>query len=57
MLNPDYAFETAASAVRFGPGVTGEIGMDLADLGVRRALVVTDATLARLPPVRTVSIR
>lgn len=54
MLNPDYAFETAASAVRFGPGVTGEIGMDLADLGVRRALVVTDPMLARLPPVRTV---
>ena len=28
--------------------------MDLADMGVRRVLVVTDANLARLPPVATV---
>jgi hydroxyacid-oxoacid transhydrogenase len=48
------AFEMAVSNVRFGAGVTRECGMDLADLGVRRALVVTDPTVAKLPPVRTV---
>ena len=53
-MTKEIAFEMAASSVRFGPGVTREVGMDLADLGVRRALVVTDATVARLRPVQTV---
>ena len=44
----------AASSVRFGVGVTREVGMDLVDLGVRRALVVTDPKVAQLPPVQTV---
>ena len=48
------AFEMAASSVRFGAGVTREVGMDLVDLGIRRALVVTDPNLARLVPVHTV---
>jgi hydroxyacid-oxoacid transhydrogenase len=50
----DYAFEMAASAVRFGVGVTREVGADLAELAVRRVLVVTDPILSALPPVRTV---
>jgi len=50
----EIAFEMAASSVRFGAGVTREVGMDLADLGVRRALVVTDPQVARLAPVQTV---
>ena len=50
----EIAFEMAASSVRFGVGVTREVGMDLADLGVRRALVVTDPIVARLAPVDTV---
>ena len=53
-MSTDIAFETAAAAVRFGHGVTREIGMDLADLGATRVLVVTDRTLARLAPVATV---
>ncbi|HYW81245.1 MAG TPA: hydroxyacid-oxoacid transhydrogenase, partial [Thermoguttaceae bacterium] len=44
----------ATSNIRFGVGVTREVGMDLADLGVRRALVVTDPNLAKLAPVATV---
>jgi len=48
------AFEMAASNVRFGTGVTREVGMDLADLGVRRALVMTDPNIRRLPPLQTV---
>ncbi len=50
----EYAFEMATSSIRFGVGVTREIGMDLADMGVRRVMVVTDANVAKLPPVATV---
>jgi hydroxyacid-oxoacid transhydrogenase len=53
MLN-DYAFEMATSGVRFGWGATREIGMDLAELKVRRVMVLTDAVLSKLPPVQTV---
>jgi hydroxyacid-oxoacid transhydrogenase len=53
-MTNDTAFEMAASSIRFGPGVTREIGLDLVDLGVRRALVVTDPTVARLAPTQTV---
>ena len=50
----DVAFEMAASSIRFGVGVTREIGMDLAELGARRVLVLTDPVLRRLPPVQAV---
>src|SRR5689334_21266867 len=48
----EFAFEMAESNVRFGPGVTRECGMDLADLGVRHALVFTDRNVAPLRPVQ-----
>ncbi len=44
----------ATSSVRFGAGVTREVGADLQALGVRRALVITDPTVSRLPPMQTV---
>ena len=50
----EYAFEMSASSIRFGPGVTREVGMDLAELKVKRAMVVTDRNLAKLAPVATV---
>jgi hydroxyacid-oxoacid transhydrogenase len=50
----DYAFEMAASAIRFGAGVTREVGADLAELGLRKVLVITDSVLRALPPVQTV---
>ena len=53
-MKKDFAFEMAASAVRFGVGVTREVGMDLKELGITLALVVTDPTVATLPPVRSV---
>src|SRR3979490_2615460 len=53
MLN-EYAFEMAASGVRFGWGATREIGMDLAERKGRRVMVLTDAILSKLPPVQTV---
>lgn len=53
MTEHEYAFEMAASSVRFGAGVTREVGLDLKDLGVRRALLVTDGNLALMAPVQT----
>ena len=54
MSAKESAFEMAAASVRFGAGVTREVGMDLAELGARRVLVLTDPTIRRLPPVDTV---
>jgi len=45
----DSAFEMASSSIRFGAGITREIGMDLADLQVRKVLVITDPHIAKLP--------
>src|SRR5713226_6334234 len=50
----EYAFELAASSIRFGPGVTHEIGMDLAEMKAKRVMVLTDPNLAKLAPVETV---
>ena len=50
----EYAFEMAASSIRFGRGVTREIGMDLAEMGVKKVMVLCDARLAKLQPVDTV---
>lgn len=53
-MSREVAFEMALSNVRFGEGVTRECGMDLAEMGVRRALVLTDPCVARLAPVEAV---
>ncbi len=52
-MNHEYAFEMAASSIRFGSGATREIGADLAELKVRHALVFTDPNLRNLHPVLT----
>lgn len=54
-MTRDTAFEMAVSSVRFGVGVTHEVGMDLKEMGVRSALIVTDPTVSTLPPVRSVT--
>lgn len=51
-MTRDTAFEMAVSSVRFGAGVTREVGMDLADLGVHRVLVIADPALSALAPVQ-----
>ncbi|RCI05175.1 Hydroxyacid-oxoacid transhydrogenase, mitochondrial, partial [Rhizopus stolonifer] len=40
----DYAFEMAASNIRFGPGVTSEVGMDLNNIQAKKVAVYTDST-------------
>ena len=54
MAQNEFAFEMATSSIRFGVGVTREVGMDLADLGVRKALVLTDPLMGRMRPAQTV---
>ena len=53
-MSNEIAFEMAVSSVRFGPGVTREVGMDLADMKARHALVVTDPIVGKLRPVQVV---
>ena len=53
-MDRDYAFEMAVSNVRFGIGVTREVGADLKELGAKAVLVLTDPTVSRLPPAQTV---
>ena len=54
-MTRDTAFEMAVSSIRFGVGVTHEVGMDLKEMGVRFTLVVTDPVVGKLPPVRSVT--
>lgn len=52
-MKHDTAFEMATSNLRFGVGVTREVGMELADRGLQRVMVVTDANLRQRLPVTT----
>ncbi len=54
MTKTEFAFEMATSSLRFGAGVTAEIGMDLQEIGAARIMVLTDRDLARLRPVEIV---
>ncbi len=54
MTQRDTAFQMAASNIRFGPGTTSEVGMDLADMSIRKAAVLIDPALVELPTGRTV---
>jgi hydroxyacid-oxoacid transhydrogenase len=51
MIN-ETAFEMAASSIRFGAGVTREVGADLEELGIRRVLLVTDPIVRGSPSVQ-----
>ncbi|KAF2091469.1 NAD-dependent methanol dehydrogenase [Saccharata proteae CBS 121410] len=50
----EYAFEMAASSIRFGPGCTKEVGMDFKNMGAKRVMVVTDGTVKKLEAMRQV---
>lgn len=47
----EYAIELATSNIRYGFGVTREVGMDLAELKAHMVMVVTDPHLAKLAPL------
>ncbi|MHC4308785.1 MAG: hydroxyacid-oxoacid transhydrogenase, partial [Planctomycetota bacterium] len=47
-MENETAFNMASSNIRYGPGATLEIGMDLVDMGVEHVMVVTDPNLAKL---------
>ena len=53
-MDCDYAFEMATSNIRFGPGSTREVGMDIAELGLKRVMVLTDPNMLETPAVQTV---
>ncbi|MCJ1384125.1 hypothetical protein MMC17_007241 [Xylographa soralifera] len=50
----EYAFEMAASSIRFGPGCTKEVGMDFKNLGAKRVCVVTDVNVSKLDAMKHV---
>jgi hydroxyacid-oxoacid transhydrogenase len=47
----EYAIELATSNIRYGFGVTREVGMDLAERKAHLVMVVTDPHIAKLPPL------
>jgi hydroxyacid-oxoacid transhydrogenase len=53
-MTRETGFTMDTSSIKFGPGMTREVGDDVARLGCRRVMVVTDPRLAPLPPVQTV---
>ena len=50
----EYAFEMAASSIRFGPGCTKEVGMDFKNMGAKRVCVVTDKNVSKLDAMKQV---
>ncbi len=48
-MSNDTAFQLAVSNIRFGAKITREVGMDLAELGVRRVMLVIDPNLVDQP--------
>lgn len=50
-MGREIGFQMATSNIRFGAGVTREVGMDLTDMKLGRVLVVIDPGLRELPPV------
>ncbi|XP_041625294.1 hydroxyacid-oxoacid transhydrogenase, mitochondrial isoform X4 [Vulpes lagopus] len=44
----------AVSNIRYGAGVTKEVGMDLQNMGAKNVCLMTDKNLSQLPPVQMV---
>ena len=44
----EYAIEMACSNIRYGPGVSREIGMDVENLGIKKLCVVTDKNASKI---------
>lgn len=50
-MTNETVFTMDTSSIKYGPGVTQEVGQDLASLGVKRVMLVTDSNLAEQDPV------
>ncbi|KAJ3209689.1 Hydroxyacid-oxoacid transhydrogenase, mitochondrial [Clydaea vesicula] len=50
----EYAFEMATSSIRYGSGVTKEVGMDLQNMKAKKVAVFTDKNISKLLPFTTV---
>jgi hydroxyacid-oxoacid transhydrogenase len=50
-MNFETAFTMETSRIKYGPGVTREVGYDMKGLGARRVMVVTDPRLKDSEPV------
>ena len=48
----EYAFTMDTSSIKYGPGITREVGYDMKNLGATRVLVVTDPNLADSEPIK-----
>ncbi|MSR56857.1 MAG: iron-containing alcohol dehydrogenase [Planctomycetaceae bacterium] len=53
-MSHDTAFQIAIANLRFGAGITREVGMDLREAGCRRTMLVIDPALVELPTGQTV---
>ena len=53
-MENEIGFEMAASNIRFGRGVTAEVGMDLKDHGLKKTMLLTDSNIVKLPMAATV---
>jgi hydroxyacid-oxoacid transhydrogenase len=42
----------SASNIRYGPGVTREVGFDMKNMGCKNVLLFTDPNLVNLEPVK-----
>ena len=53
LTNSHSNFQIANSSIRYGIGVTKEVGQDFANMGAKRVCVMTDPFLKNLPAVKT----
>lgn len=44
----------ACSTIRYGPGVTKEIGQDMVNMNAKNVCVMTDPLIAKLSPMKAV---
>ena len=51
-LITDTAFTIDTSSIKYGPGVTEEVGYEMARLGARKVLIVTDPNIVTTDAVR-----
>ena len=50
-MSLETAFTMDTSSIKFGPGVTREVGQDMQQLGAKRVMVLTDPYLTDSDPV------